>query len=367
MITSAMYIFSQIVDGIAYIHSKNIIHRDLKPSNIFASEDGKCIKIGDFGLSKQLAHQGTTKTKRSAAGGSTTPASATTPTVASNALHSPVVSDVHGKADDDYNDHETNENLPCDDNGNPWEERHVLNNGAVVRRAKDQNRHFPDLGPVKSKYHIVPSHLLTVGVGTATYASPEQVKSRSYGTPADIFSLGLILLELLCCFDTQHERLDNFFKVRQQRKVPKWIHEQYPILAQAILSCTDPVPSRRPKASDLIHLTATPAPSPQVLVLTNDGDGEEDADADADADVEVLATAATSTNMEDEDDEEAEPDGVTNERSGDDIASLCELQAQLEQQQHELDLARRQLQEKDELIEQMANEIEKLKLTNGTK
>mmetsp|Transcript_26706 Transcript_26706/g.74815 ORF Transcript_26706/g.74815 Transcript_26706/m.74815 type:complete len:145 (-) Transcript_26706:92-526(-) len=101
--------------------------------------------------------------------------------------------------------------------------------------------------------------------------------------------------------------------------------------------------------------------------IGNDAHSDAHTDADADADVEVLATAATSTNMEDEDDEEAEPDGVTNERSGDDIASLCELQAQLEQQQHELDLARRQLQEKDELIEQMANEIEKLKLTNGTK
>ncbi|XP_033001332.1 interferon-induced, double-stranded RNA-activated protein kinase [Lacerta agilis] len=41
--------FQQIVEGVAYIHSKNLIHRDLKPINILMSRDNK-IKIGDFGL-----------------------------------------------------------------------------------------------------------------------------------------------------------------------------------------------------------------------------------------------------------------------------------------------------------------------------
>lgn len=50
----AMSIFSQIVLGMAYIHSKKIIHRDLKPENILFDEGGR-ILISDFGLSKGLS------------------------------------------------------------------------------------------------------------------------------------------------------------------------------------------------------------------------------------------------------------------------------------------------------------------------
>jgi len=41
-------IFSQILEGIAYLHSEKIIHGDLKPGNVFINKGD--IKIGDFGL-----------------------------------------------------------------------------------------------------------------------------------------------------------------------------------------------------------------------------------------------------------------------------------------------------------------------------
>lgn len=40
----------ELVDAVAYIHSKGIYHRDIKPENIFLGKDG-AMKLGDFGLS----------------------------------------------------------------------------------------------------------------------------------------------------------------------------------------------------------------------------------------------------------------------------------------------------------------------------
>ncbi|MGW8429221.1 serine/threonine-protein kinase [Peribacillus simplex] len=53
---TAVFYFTQILDGIEYAHEKEIIHRDLKPENILVyNEDGNDIlKISDFGLGKFL-------------------------------------------------------------------------------------------------------------------------------------------------------------------------------------------------------------------------------------------------------------------------------------------------------------------------
>ncbi|KAJ3634156.1 hypothetical protein MTP99_011061 [Tenebrio molitor] len=46
--------FKEICEGLSYIHQNNIVHRDLKPENIFLTSND-VIKIGDFGLSKQVS------------------------------------------------------------------------------------------------------------------------------------------------------------------------------------------------------------------------------------------------------------------------------------------------------------------------
>lgn len=44
----------QILEGIAYCHSKKIIHRDLKPQNLLLDQYGR-IKIADFGLARAFS------------------------------------------------------------------------------------------------------------------------------------------------------------------------------------------------------------------------------------------------------------------------------------------------------------------------
>ncbi|UKZ79352.1 hypothetical protein TrVFT333_007103 [Trichoderma virens FT-333] len=39
----------ELVDAVAFIHSKGVYHRDIKPENIFLTQDG-AMKLGDFGL-----------------------------------------------------------------------------------------------------------------------------------------------------------------------------------------------------------------------------------------------------------------------------------------------------------------------------
>ena len=206
----ALEIFQQIVSGLAHIHEKGIIHRDLKPANIFSSSDGKVIKIGDFGLSKQLEevrHNGTLTPQTSPS---------------KNSQH-----------DNPYSQKDGASFL--------WQQESKKLATAMVPRKKLMDQIVEYGKPIDP---------LTAGVGTASYASPEQVSSRSYDTQADVFSLGLILLELVSCFETEHERLHNFQQCRQ-RCLPEWLHNDYPKIASTILACTRENPRERPLAREL--------------------------------------------------------------------------------------------------------------------
>lgn len=44
----------QTLSGLKHLHSQDVVHRDLKSSNIFLCEGHRCIRIGDFGISRVL-------------------------------------------------------------------------------------------------------------------------------------------------------------------------------------------------------------------------------------------------------------------------------------------------------------------------
>lgn len=94
-------------------------------------------------------------------------------------------------------------------------------------------------------------HHHTAGVGTASYASPEQIASKTYGTAADIYSLGLILLELFSNFTSEHERAKAFHDCRYDRELPSLMKRRYPEVSTLILSCTQIDWRRRPTSDDI--------------------------------------------------------------------------------------------------------------------
>jgi serine/threonine protein kinase len=203
---AAAEIFDQIVSGLSHVHEeKGIVHRDLKPANVFASADGLTFKIGDFGLSKLV--------QNSAWNSSEMASSPSRRSGQKQRLHQLLLLEY------------ANQNHPQNQVGDSLDE--------------DLDTSWQDP--------------LTAGVGTASYAAPEQVASCSYGKEADIFSLGLILLELMCCFSTEHERLQTFHECRHRRALPPEF-DNYPMIAQTILACTEPKAGKRPSAVDLKKL-----------------------------------------------------------------------------------------------------------------
>lgn len=44
----------QLVSGVAVLHEHGIVHRDIKTANIFLTDEGNCLKIGDFGCAAKI-------------------------------------------------------------------------------------------------------------------------------------------------------------------------------------------------------------------------------------------------------------------------------------------------------------------------
>lgn len=66
----------------------------------------------------------------------------------------------------------------------------------------------------------------TEQVGTHLYMSPEQLHGRQYSYKVDIYSLGLILFELLMVFGTEMERIATIKKLRSN-KFPDGFQEKF--------------------------------------------------------------------------------------------------------------------------------------------
>lgn len=54
----------------------------------------------------------------------------------------------------------------------------------------------------------------TAGLGTQVYSSPEQKKGKFYNQKTDIYSLGIVFLQLICQSKSDHE----FSKILEQFK-----------------------------------------------------------------------------------------------------------------------------------------------------
>ncbi|GBP66162.1 Eukaryotic translation initiation factor 2-alpha kinase 3 [Eumeta japonica] len=88
----------------------------------------------------------------------------------------------------------------------------------------------------------------TYRVGTHLYMSPEQMEGRTYSYKVDIYSLGLILFELLYPFGTESERIDCLLQLRRGH-YPKMFQNKHPNEMEVLKLMLSEEPTERPTAS----------------------------------------------------------------------------------------------------------------------
>ncbi|KAI8997164.1 kinase-like domain-containing protein [Pilobolus umbonatus] len=269
-------IFTQILEGTAYIHDQGLIHRDLKPSNIFLSmpnlsnatenrkrrpsanhlsdsmdttsaygvspssfnhgrsfdsvmtvnglresmwDEAWIPKIGDFGLAAEVITEETHEDSL------VTPVSSATPSPPEQLETTKVGQTIHSIT--------LISSSPT----------HEGNSSGETLLSKKASPKRPS-----------PKRTRTIGVGTRTYASPEQLADPPlpYDEKVDIYSLGIILFELFQPFSTGMERADAIDKLKRG-VFPEGFLELYPKISALILWMMDENPDCRPSSHQLLE------------------------------------------------------------------------------------------------------------------
>lgn len=115
------------------------------------------------------------------------------------------------------------------------------------------DQHDDDLEPT---LNLVPrkSNSYTSNIGTPFYSSPEQEQSTVYDNKTDIYSLGIVLFELINCFTTKHERGQKIKALREENKIDPDICEKFPDLSKLVLAMIDKNPANRPSAKEALAI-----------------------------------------------------------------------------------------------------------------
>ena len=94
---------------------------------------------------------------------------------------------------------------------------------------------------------------MTGGLGTITYAAPEQLQGIDYDEKSDIYSLGIILFELFYPFKTQMEKAFVLRDLKEHLKFPSSFVRKYPREAAFIWCCVSQDPKLRPSAREIVE------------------------------------------------------------------------------------------------------------------
>ncbi|KAI9497786.1 kinase-like domain-containing protein [Zychaea mexicana] len=262
-------IFTEILEGAAYIHSQGVIHRDLKPTNIFLNMPSSTVDY-PHRKSSQSSLRRRSRANSFASLSSSSPShgsgsaghdhsfsfdSVLTPSGLRECMWDepwmPKIGDFGLAAamdtEDDSNSPASMSMLPAPPLSDSPKSSSSGHSASQVSQQSQQSTQSSRLRPSMQRKH-------TVGVGTRTYASPEQLARtpNAYGEKVDIYSLGIIFFELYKPFSTAMERASEI-ECLKNGVFPDGFVEKYPKESALILWMMDPNPNCRPTAAQLLE------------------------------------------------------------------------------------------------------------------
>ena len=199
-------LFGQILEGFTHLHANGVIHRDIKPSNIFVQKhnhnNNNVVKIGDLGLA--ITHNNTSINSNVSAVTATAAATTNTTNTTTTATSATFVSSTSTSS---------------------------LNEATKSKSKKKKSSN----------------------VGTFLYTAPEIQSSKYYDEKADIYSLGILLLEIFYKFNTGMERVKVISDIRENMIFPDDFITKYPIQYELAKRMLNTNPKLRPSCLDILQ------------------------------------------------------------------------------------------------------------------